>query len=375
MVSNEGKLPTQAEFCALHVLPLAATELRPDAGTTCTICMEVLKTTQASSNVVVLQVCSHFYHAKCILDWFNSDNQRRGECPNCRRALFLPDPLKAPPSIDSLYDYEEPAPYLPARAHGRPTTPRGLPWLSRPGRHERSVTVGLGTFEESAHAYASYNRQLWLQASMASISSAVASVRDTVNQDSLRVDADEYRDEGESVGIITPNTPRTYHGTTRDNVHTESNAPSDSSRTAILDRFRSVLLRRRRNTGRQATTSQTASNDRATASNPQQPNIRSDGTIVLSSAPVPRGLRVAATNLAHNLQSRLTRPVSPTVLKARDRARVNAQDGVRRISDEVEFRHQRGERYWRPDETWNIIPYDERLREFNRVTLEDFLAD
>lgn len=33
------------------------------------------------------------FHLECVIAWFESDNARRGSCPNCRRELFEAPPL------------------------------------------------------------------------------------------------------------------------------------------------------------------------------------------------------------------------------------------------------------------------------------------
>jgi len=219
----QESLPTRSEFCCLHVLPLTATALRPEAETSCSICMETFDPTSISTDVVVLQPCSHFFHACCICTWINSNNQRRGECPNCRRALFLPDPL-AVLSNEPFMDLSTfVAIYPPPPAIGRPSTRRGLSWLFGRDRRERSHTIGFGSFEETANGYAFYNpvdlrveaeddtdltmpparneptrprgrsrTRMRLQMSLDSITDVVESVTNMMVQDPLR--ADVYTD-------------------------------------------------------------------------------------------------------------------------------------------------------------------------------------
>ncbi|KAF2681223.1 hypothetical protein K458DRAFT_406586 [Lentithecium fluviatile CBS 122367] len=61
--------------------------------------------TPRSCVVVHLEPYSHFYHDSCIRAWFTSTRPERGTCPNCRKALFIPDRLTAQ-QIASMFEEE-----------------------------------------------------------------------------------------------------------------------------------------------------------------------------------------------------------------------------------------------------------------------------
>lgn len=83
----------------------------------CSTCLEKL-----TDDVVQMVKCGHTFHCTCILAWFQSNNSRRGACPNCRTELFEPAPLHAPRQRP-VYTTQ----YGPPQGFGRggPLTPPG----------------------------------------------------------------------------------------------------------------------------------------------------------------------------------------------------------------------------------------------------------
>lgn len=87
----DGKkpLPSQDEFITNSVH-----ECDAPADTECMVCLEPFSNGEKVSKVDHKQGESFcYFHTDCITGWFNSTNQRRGECPLDRIPLFVPTEL------------------------------------------------------------------------------------------------------------------------------------------------------------------------------------------------------------------------------------------------------------------------------------------
>ncbi|KAH6411658.1 hypothetical protein HBI08_136740 [Parastagonospora nodorum] len=89
-LNTSNQLPTQTDFFHSGAIRISAWPGN------CNICAEPLET-----EVIKLIACRHMFHLECAIAWFESDNARRGSCPNCRCELFEPAPLTQA-QIDAL---------------------------------------------------------------------------------------------------------------------------------------------------------------------------------------------------------------------------------------------------------------------------------
>lgn len=94
------KLPSQTDFLETGVV-VYATPLK-GSSEQCSICLERCITHPATP-IVQVTACEHIFHEDCILRWFTGTNQKRNTCPNCRKELFIANPLTRQ-QILSMFD-------------------------------------------------------------------------------------------------------------------------------------------------------------------------------------------------------------------------------------------------------------------------------
>lgn len=98
------ELPSQRQYLAQINYPDPDDVLNPAPGEACGICLvdfpKPVRTrftatpSKHNSKVVVhSKPCRHLFHYECIQDWYTSIRPERNTCPNCRRELFIADPL------------------------------------------------------------------------------------------------------------------------------------------------------------------------------------------------------------------------------------------------------------------------------------------
>jgi hypothetical protein len=82
-MSATANLPIMADFIANF--PGLSLNLSDYLTTTCGICWTEFVTDPA---YVIKLPCGHIFHEACCLEWFNSTNENRNTCAECRAPLF-----------------------------------------------------------------------------------------------------------------------------------------------------------------------------------------------------------------------------------------------------------------------------------------------
>ncbi|KAF1354474.1 hypothetical protein EJ07DRAFT_182161 [Lizonia empirigonia] len=92
--SDRPYVLSQADFFRTRLaLNLTASEIPVDV--TCSICKETCDAYSTEAIVRILACPKCYFHTACIKAWSTSTDQKRGTCPNDRRELFEPNPIKA----------------------------------------------------------------------------------------------------------------------------------------------------------------------------------------------------------------------------------------------------------------------------------------
>ncbi|KAF2643970.1 hypothetical protein P280DRAFT_514945 [Massarina eburnea CBS 473.64] len=86
--SNTPPTASQADFLAIGIQTTAELGKYPPQDTPCSICLERLPSTASTEVICLASACGHFFHASCISTWFDSSQECRNTCPNCRCQLF-----------------------------------------------------------------------------------------------------------------------------------------------------------------------------------------------------------------------------------------------------------------------------------------------
>jgi hypothetical protein len=270
----------------------------------------------------------------------DSNNQRRGECPNCRRALFLPHPVSAP-SDDSFTDLDDlVAITQPITASVRPPTRRGLSDLFRQDRRERRYPIGFGSFGRFSDLYALYfpedmiavaeERSTAIMPPALSIHNVVSAVTDVMQQIPLPADANTDHEHRHSFGLNEAIGTQSGAQVNSDQDCPDSsdlNVTSGLRREALrLGRLGLGLLRHRRNSERLRTQNTSLSST----------EIQTVGERVTDTTEQSQdhGFLSAIANLGRRFYDRFTR--SDDSIEAAERhARIRAQETVRRVGDDA----------------------------------------
>ncbi|KAF2822272.1 hypothetical protein CC86DRAFT_385958 [Ophiobolus disseminans] len=139
-----ASLRSQGEFYMTGVIPVTDDFSSP-SDVECSICME-----QLSSDVVKMAACNYHFHAVCILLWFEKSaprhGKKKGTCPNCRHALYEPDPL--PPQRGMRRSVHESRPIFGEIHAVHNDRPRATLSTSRPLFHAGSTRDSLEITDE-----------------------------------------------------------------------------------------------------------------------------------------------------------------------------------------------------------------------------------